>query len=217
MNLTNSKMTAKEIYQDIGKNFANYTVGVSYFEKIKGKDNLSIGDEFAIVGGPSYRTSDVADFNKRYPGNTFVENHKNQINEKAGTMHWAEISTGVTVKSTSSFDIGAFKGYSFTFSTWEGHVEAGEITFSVTQFGKDGENPYITFNITSKTRSSNFLTDKFYRFLGGYDEQTKHWETFLENLKKTTGASSTGTNKTTEKSETPIQEIEQPVIKERTN
>jgi RHS repeat-associated protein len=213
MNLTNSKMTAKQIFEDVSTKFAKYTVGVSYFERIKGKDNAKVGDEWAITGGPSYRVAKLSDYKQRYPNNTLAETYKNQVDEEAGTIHWGEISTGVTVKSISNYENAYWKTNSFTFSTWEGHVEAGEITFSVTQFGKDGENAFITFNITSNSRSSNFITDKAYKYLGGKKFQTEHWKTFLENLKKATGANTTEPKLTTETSETPIKEKETPVFK----
>jgi hypothetical protein len=109
-----------------------------------------------------------------------------------GTVH-----TGVTVTNIS---IKANESYSFTFGTWEGHVEAGQITFAASQ----DKNGNVSFGIISNSRSSGFFTDKAYRFLGGQSEQTAHWETFLKNLIKITGSNASKINETTNKSSTPI-------------
>ena len=92
-------------------------------------------------------------------------------------------------------------------------MEAGEITFTVSQFGS-GDNAFKTFNITSNSKSSNILTDNAYRFLGGQEAQSKHWETFFQNLQKNIGANIVPPIETTEKSETPIPENKTPVIKQ---
>ncbi len=214
MNLSNSKMTAKQIFEDISTNFARYTTGVSYFERIKGKGKAAIGDEWSITGGPNYHSTPVSTIKKKFPTSSdkLLEVQKNFVDEKSGTYHWGDVQSGVTVKAISQLTDGNFQSYSFTFSTWKGHVEAGEITFSISQIGT-GENVYINFSITSNSRSSNFVTDKAYR-LFGKSEQTKHWITFFKNLQVVTGSNPATPKQSTEVSENPIKEKEQTVIKQ---
>ena len=111
---------------------------------------MAVGDEFAITGGPYYHTSPVSEIKKDFPnsGDQLLEAQKDFVDDASGTYHWGCIHTGVTVSGISKSD-GA---PSFTFSTWDGHVEEGQIAFSMNT-KKDGT---ISFNITSSTRSSNF-------------------------------------------------------------
>ena len=111
MNLTHSKMTAKQIFEDVSTNFVKYTVGVSYFERIKGKGNAAIGDEWSITGGPNYHTTPVSEIKKSFPtsGDQLLEAQKDFVDEKAGTFHWGDIHTGVTVKSISQITQGSIQ------------------------------------------------------------------------------------------------------------
>ncbi|MEJ1938835.1 DUF1990 family protein, partial [Nostoc sp. NIES-2111] len=145
--LNNSKMTAEQLYNSIGNNFAKYTAGVSYFEKVKGQDGkLAIGDEFAITGGPNYHTTSVDAIKSKFPssGDQLLNAQKDYVDEKGGVYHWGDVHTGVSV---TGINIKPNESYSFTFGTWEGHVEAGQISFTATQ-GKDGN---VSFSINSNS------------------------------------------------------------------
>lgn len=109
-----------------------------------------------------------------------------------GNVHTALISTGVTVTDTKS----DYKNqtFSMTFGTWDGHVEAGTITFTA----KQEKSGLLSFTISSKSRSSNFFTDKAYRYFGGFNGQTKHWEDFLKRLGEWTKGTNWQTTKTVE-------------------
>jgi RHS repeat-associated protein len=195
VNLTNSKMTAEQIYQSIGSNFSKYTEGVSYFEKINGQSGkLAVGDEFSITGGPHFHSSPISDIKNHFPtsGGQLLDAQKNYVDEQTGTYNWGDIHTGVTVTGIIT---KPNESYSFTLGTWEGHVEAGQISFTAIQ----GKNGNVSFSINSSSKSSNFFTDKAYRFLGGQENQTKHWETFLNNLIKISGSNSTQIQETTKK------------------
>jgi hypothetical protein len=182
--LTNSKMTAEQLYNSIGSNFSQYTAGVSYFEKVRGQQNsLAVGDEFAVTGGPNYHTTPVSKIRENFPNSAdmLLGAQKDFVDESSGTYHWGDIHTGVSVVDTK---VDPNKSYSFTLATWEGHVEAGLISFTATQ----GENGSVMFNINSTSKSSNFGTDFAYKNLGGRNSQTKHWETFLQNLIRLAGS-----------------------------
>ncbi|AZA83244.1 hypothetical protein C1637_24095 [Chryseobacterium lactis] len=169
-----SNKTAYQVFTEINKNFTNYTRDNSYFERIKGNSSplLSKGDELAIEGGPGFNVKPLSKVTS-----DFIPAER--IDSK-GNVYTAAISTGVTVTDTKT----DFKNqvFSMTFGTWKGHVESGQISFTTKQ-----EKPgLISFTISSRSRSSNFFTDKAYRFLGGFEGQTKHWEDYLTRLSEWT-------------------------------
>lgn len=197
--LSGSKMTREQIFNDIGNNFSRYTAGQSYFEKVKGTEGtMAVGDEFSLTGGPNYRTALVSDIKNDFPysGDQLLGAQRDFVDESSGTYHWGDIHTGVTVSAINKSENSS----SFTFSTWDGHVEAGQIKFSIST-NKDGT---MSFDITSNSRSSNFFTDKVYRYVGGYELQTNHWTNFLSNLINRTGSNNTTINMTTITSVDPI-------------
>ena len=219
VSLVGSTVTAKDIFLDVANNFSRYTAGVSYFEKINGiVGKPAVGDEYAITGGPGFHSTKVEDI-KRNSGTSYLKEYmrrnRHSIDENAGEAYSGLIKTGVTIKSLTEISDKGFSSYSFKFATWEGHVEAGEITFTVSQFG-DGANAFKTFSIASDSRSAGFFSDKAYQFLGGQESQTQHWENFLKNLQIITGAIQTTPLETTQTSETPIND-NPPVIKQGGN
>lgn len=167
-------MTPYGVFEEVNKNFTKYTRDNSYFERVKGNSSplLSKGDELAIEGGPGYKTTPLSQSTADIIPAERIDSQNN--------VHTGLISTGITVINQKlDFENQTF---SMTFGTWEGHVEAGAITFTSKQL----KNGLIDFTISSESRSSNFLTDKAYRFGGGYEGQTKHWKDFLNRLSEKT-------------------------------
>lgn len=207
VSLVGSKMTAKDIFNDVANNFTLFTTGVSYFEKINGiVGKPAVGDEYSITSGPGFHYTKVENLIQNNGANWYKEfsrRNRHSIDEEGGVAYSGIIKTGVTIKSITEISDKGFSLYSFTFSTWKGHVEAGEITFTVAQFG-EGKDAFKTFTISSNSRSAGFWSDKGYKLLGGQEMQTQHWETFLKNLQKYTGAKQTTPLETTQTSETPI-------------
>lgn len=75
---------------------------------------------------------------------------------------------------------------SFTFVTLEGHLEAGEIRFSLLEHPE--RDDAIRFRIQSWARSSNLLTDLFYRTIGvSRFAQTTMWSYFVQQVIKASG------------------------------
>jgi uncharacterized protein (UPF0548 family) len=75
---------------------------------------------------------------------------------------------------------------SFTFVTLKGHLEAGEINFSVTDHPELSDA--LRFRIQSWARSSNMVTDLFYRVLGiSQLAQTTMWTYFCEQAVEHSG------------------------------
>jgi len=69
----------------------------------------------------------------------------------------------------------------FTFATLKGHLEAGEITFSAARHPTD--DSLLRFAIRSWARSSNTITDVFYRVFGVLRfAQTTMWTAFCEQV-----------------------------------
>ena len=174
LNIDGGKLTAYGVFEEINKNFTYYTRDNSYFERIKGNSSphLSKGDELAIEGGPGYKTTSLSKSTADIIPSERIDSKNN--------VHTALLSTGVTVVDSKT----DFKNqiFSMTFATWDGHVEASRITFT----SKLEKNGLINFTINSESRSSNFFTDKAYRYGGGFKAQTKHWEDFLKRLSETT-------------------------------
>jgi RHS repeat-associated protein len=69
-------------------------------------------------------------------------------------------------------------GFSLTFSTLEGHIEAGAITFSVNQ-GKEGD---ITFSINSTSKVDQGAASLFKGF--ARNQQKQSWLEVLDNIGK---------------------------------
>jgi hypothetical protein len=65
-------------------------------------------------------------------------------------------------------------GFSFTFGTLEGHIEAGEITFSANQ-NKDGS---ITFGINSTSKVDYGMAPEGF----ARDQQQQSWQEVLTNV-----------------------------------
>jgi uncharacterized protein (UPF0548 family) len=75
---------------------------------------------------------------------------------------------------------------SFSFVTLKGHLEAGEISFSVMEHPEIPDA--IRFRIQSWARSSNRITDWFYRTLGiSQFAQTTMWSYFCQQVVKASG------------------------------
>jgi uncharacterized protein (UPF0548 family) len=75
---------------------------------------------------------------------------------------------------------------SFTFVTLQGHLEAGQITFAVLEHPE--RTDAIRFRIQSWARSSNTVTDLFYRTLGiSRFAQTTMWTYFIEQVIEVSG------------------------------
>jgi RHS repeat-associated protein len=182
-----SKVTAKEAMMDLAKHFSSYTTGVSYFEKINGDANkVAVGDEFFITGGLTYASTNLDNSDKTgetvygFSSSLWKKQRPDLIGDD-NVLHNGEVKTGVTVLDFSvNEETGSF---SFTFGTWDEHVEAGKIKFSFSQNDKGG----FDFSIQSATKSSNWLTDKAYRFGGGMAEQTNHWMTVMKNIVNKSG------------------------------
>jgi uncharacterized protein (UPF0548 family) len=80
---------------------------------------------------------------------------------------------------------------SFSFVTLRGHLEAGEISFSLLEHPED--NDAIRFRIQSWARSSNRITDLFYRTLGvSRFAQTTMWSTFCQRVVEASGGEQMG-------------------------
>jgi len=80
---------------------------------------------------------------------------------------------------------------SFAFVTLAGHLEAGEITFSVLEHPERQDT--IRFRIQSWARSSNRVTDLFYRVLGiSQFAQTTMWVTFCKQVVAESGGERLG-------------------------
>jgi hypothetical protein len=80
---------------------------------------------------------------------------------------------------------------SFSFVTLRGHLEAGEISFSV--FEHPEIQDAIRFRIQSWARSSNRVTDLFYRILGvSQFAQTTMWSYFCQQVVETSGGERLG-------------------------
>ncbi|MBK8022480.1 MAG: DUF1990 family protein [Chloroflexi bacterium] len=79
----------------------------------------------------------------------------------------------------------------FTFVTLEGHLEAGEISFSALEHPDLPDA--IRFRIQSWARSSNRVTDLFYRTLGiSRFAQTTMWSYFCQQVVETSGGEQIG-------------------------
>ena len=165
----NSKKSAKYLFGEIKSNFSSFVKGQSYFEDITRDGEIQEGDELSIVGGPGYGVSNATSEVKKYAP---------QLLDKDGNLHTGTIETGVTVINITEVN----NSYSMTLQTWQGHVEAGTITFNVMQLtgGK------VELDINSNARNSNIFTNLAYK-LGGKSAQTEHWNTFLNNFIKATG------------------------------
>lgn len=183
LKIKGSKMTALEIMKDLNENFDDYTAGQSYFEKIKGKvDGMEVGDEFFISGGPSPDEYDLDD----YADNEFVsiatpgwwKKNRPELVDDENVLHLNVVETGVTVVAVNMD--GENGEYYFTFKTWEGHAEAGYITFKASQ----GENGDINFKISSVAGSGGPIDNLVYLVFGGMEMQTDHWMNFFDNLVK---------------------------------
>ncbi len=180
---TSSKKSAEDIFTRVNTNFADFTKGVSYFEKIKGASTglLKVNDELAIVGGPNYTVWKKSDFSTLSNYNKYAKDNPQLVDSK-GNAHKGMIQSGITVIGTC-FDPES-KQYSMTFQTWKGHVEAGTITFSATEIVSGA----VLFKIESRTRSANTFWGVMYENFGGINQQTKHWKTFLSNISDWSGA-----------------------------
>jgi RHS repeat-associated protein len=166
----NSRQSAKSMFDKIRGDFSSFVEGQSYFENITRSGAMQEGDEISIVGGPGYGVS------KATAEHASVAS---QYVDGDGNLHTGLIKTGVTV-----VDITENKNsYSMTFQTWQGHVEAGTITFNVMQ----NSNGTVSLNISSNARNSGWFTNGVYNYLGGRQGQTEHWNTFLNNFVKFTG------------------------------
>jgi len=169
----NSKQSAKSMFSQIRGDFSSFVEGQSYFKNTTRNGTMQEGDEISIVGGPLKGILKANSESERQArtGSQYVDGD--------GNLHTGFIRTGVTV-----IDITENKNsYSMTLQTWKGHVEAGTITFNVRQY-PDGT---VSLNINSNARNSGFFTNGVYKYLGGREAQTEHWNTFLNNFIKATG------------------------------
>jgi|GEM_PF-5056287 len=174
--VSNPGRSARELFLDIATDFTRYTGRESYFEKLTGNDELRLGDEFFIIGGPDTQAKPNwrEEWKPRGITNEELQRFPESIDEN-DTLHTGPVKTGVSVIDIRQDE--ECGQYSFSFVTWDNHVEAGTITFSVNTLA-DGT---IQFRIASTSRSSSWLTDKAYR-AGGMAGQTRHWMTFLNNV-----------------------------------
>ena len=173
VNVKNSKMTAKEMFDKIRSDFSDFVAGQSYFENITSKEAMKVGDEISIVGGPTFGKARIKEEAVQYAIQT------DSRYADSNNLYVGSVYTGVTVTNITE----AKNSYSMTFQTWKGHVEAGSITFTISQIAKNN----ISLNISSIARNSNRVTNFAYHYLGGKNAQTAHWTTFLMNFVKYSG------------------------------
>ncbi|WP_128331155.1 RHS repeat-associated core domain-containing protein [Apibacter sp. HY039] len=190
ISITDSKKTAKEIFKDINQNFSKYTKGQSYFYIYSGGEGefLQEGDQIGIVGGPIYMESN----RKNYYNDAQYEETKKAsyaVADNKGNIYIGMTHTGVTVMNSYMDDDKCI--YSMMFQTWKGHPEAGTITFTASGTGNN-----VTFKISSNLRVGTFSAwmgyDSFISSFG-YDAQTAHWTTFLNNVSKYSGSTKSNT------------------------
>src|SRR5690606_38978224 len=127
-------------------------------ENISSEKPMKVGDEISILGGPGFGKVNLREDVKQYA----IQTNSRYADDK--NVYTALINTGVTVTNITE----GKNHYSMTFQTWKGHVEAGYITFNVTQ----GRNNNISLNISSMARNSNMATAFVYYYLGGRNVQT---------------------------------------------
>jgi len=102
---------------------------------------------------------------------------------------------------------------SFSFETLQGHLEAGKIQFIVLDHPE--QEGVIRFEIRSWARSSNRVTDFFYRVLGiSKFSQTRMWTFFLDKIVETSGGERVGAIKVMTHKAPHDPQAEQPLWKQ---
>ena len=118
------------------------------------------------------------------------------ILEKANLKVGSDIEIAISgPMNNSAIRVTDFKSdensFSFTFGTLEGHVEAGNITFSATQ----NENGSISFGINSTSKVDYGLAPEGV----ARDQQQKSWQEVLTNVVNYLGGSEQSRSKEVEK------------------